>query len=340
MRLGCERSHWGPMVRALPPAFLLIAFSLGTALGAASCGGSRATPTESDMATCSNARDDDGDGLVDCHDPACGIFSFCNAHDGGVDAAAASDANVDAGDGGTCGRPLDIVLTVDVSTSMTGELAAIGDGISHLWDVAHEVSADPRISLVVFVDDVLAVDGTPPFAADGGCMPFTNVEDLRTQLGAWQTFCASNQSPVSHLPNQDCAENSLDAIVAATMCPLRDGSRRVLVHVTDDTFVERPAVLSGEWGGGVVVQFNYLEATTALVDRGFRVGVFGETGVGDDCGAGRSPDVGRGFSGPFGSMSSLPEVTNGRFWDLREVRAGRLDMASEIESWLRQIACE
>ncbi len=291
------------------------------------------------MATCSNARDDDGDGLVDCHDPACGIFSFCSPHDAGTDASTAGDANVDAGDGGTCGAPLDIVLTVDVSTSMTGELAAIGDGITHLWDVAHEVSTDPRISLVVFVDDVLPVDGTPPFAADGGCMAFTNVDDLRAQLAAWQTFCASNQSPVSHLANQDCAENSLDAIVAGTMCPVRDGSRRVLVHVTDDTFVERPAVLSGEWGGGVVVQFNYLEATTALVDRGFHVGVFAETGIGDDCGAGRSPDVGRGFSGPLGAMSSLPEVTDGRFWDLREVRAGRLDMASEIEGWLRELAC-
>ena len=140
---------------------------------------------------------------------------------------------------------------------------------------------------------------------------------------------------MSHLPNQDCAENSLDAIVAATMCPLREGSRRVLVHVTDDTFAERPAVLSGPWGG-IVVQFNYLEATTALVDRGFRVGVFAETGVGDDCGAGRSP-VRRGFSGLRHDVVA-PRDHERPLLGSRGPR-GRLDMASEIETWLRDVAC-
>ncbi len=297
------------------------------------------------MASCSNGRDDDDDGLVDCHDPACSVFSFCGAHDAGPADAAIADASTDAGDAGppvdagTCAAPLDVVLVIDVSTSMAGELAAIGAGVTSLWETAHELSNDAQISLVVFVDDALAVDGRPPFALDGGCQPFTTPEDLATQLAAWQMFCATNQSPVSHIQNHDCVENSLDALMAASMCPLRTGSTRVLVHVTDDTFAERPAVLSGEWGGGVHVQFNYVEATTALVDRGFRVGVFAETGVGDDCGAGRSPDVGRGFSGPFGTMPSLPEATAGRFWDLREVRAGRLDMASEIETFLRSVHC-
>jgi hypothetical protein len=333
------------MLRALPP---VLSFLIAAAVVA--CGGSHPTPTESDMDTCSNGRDDDDDGLVDCHDPACSIFSFCNAHDGGpTDAAidaptidANDDASVDVGppvDAGSCNRPLDVVLVVDVSTSMAGELATIGGGVDALWSTAHALSSDAQIMLVVFVDDALAVDGRPPFAADGGCHPFATPDDLRTQLAAWQMFCATNESPVSHLQNHDCPENSLDAIMAGTMCPLRDGSTRVMIHVTDDTFAERPAVLSGEWGGGVHVQFNYLEATTALTDRGIHFGVFAETGTGDDCGAGRSPDVGRGFSGPYQMMPSLPDATGGRYWDLREVRAGHIDMAASITDFLGSVYC-
>lgn len=321
------------MGRALPPGLGLL-----LALAIASCSGSHPAPTESDETTCSNGRDDDDDGLVDCHDPACGLFPFCGARDAGTTDASAVDTGPRP-DGAACAQPLDVVLVVDVSTSMSGELAAIRDGVTGLWQTAHTLSSDAQISLVVFVDDALAIDGRPPFALDGGCHAFTTPEDLAAQLDAWTSFCATNQSPVSHIQNHDCVENSLDAIVAGTMCPLRDGSTRVLVHVTDDTFAERPAVLSGEWGGGVHVQFNYLEATTALVDHEFHVGVFAETGTGDDCGAGRSPDVGRGFSGPYDMMPSLPDATGGRWWDLREVRAGNLDMTTEIQAFLRSVYC-
>jgi hypothetical protein len=152
-------------------------------------------------------------------------------------------------------------------------------------------------------------------------------------------FCATNQSPVSHIQNHDCPENALDAIMAATMCPARPGSTRVVILVTDDTFAERPAVLSGELGGGVHVQFNYVETSTELVDSHFHVGIFAQTGIGDDCGAGRSADVGRGYSSAYAMMPSLPEATGGRFWDLREVRAGNLDMATSINDFLRSVYC-
>jgi hypothetical protein len=302
------------------------------------------------MDTCSNARDDDGDGLVDCHDPACSVFSFCTPDAGTSDASvdadvdASLDASADVGDVGPpvdagCTAPLDVVLVVDVSTSMAADVANIRASIASVWDTAHALSSDAHLSLVVFVDDALAIDGVPPFPDGGGCMPFTTADDLGTQLDRWEMFCATNESPVSHLQNHDCAENSLDAIMAGVACPLRDGSTRVLVHVTDDTFVERPGVLSGEWGGGVHVQFNYVEVTTALTDRHFHVGVFGQSGVGDDCGAGHSPDVGRGFSSDFGTLPSLPEATGGRFWDLREVRAGNVDVATSIDDFLRDVYC-
>jgi hypothetical protein len=317
------------MARALP-----LVLGIATLLA---CNGAPPRATEMDMTTCHDHRDNDGNGLVDCHDPSCA--AFCRPVDAGV-----ADTNVDGGplhlDGGACRVPLDVVFVVDVSTSMTREMAALHAGAADIWQTAHELSIDATISLVVFVDDVLAVDGTPPFPATGGCMPFGSAEDFAAQLAAWEMTCASGQDPVSHLPNHDCPENSLDAIVAAaTTCPTRSGATRVILHVTDDTFEERPAVLSGQWGGGVPVQFTYLETSVALTDGQWIFGVFAETGVGDDCGAGRSPDVGRGFSGAFGMQPSLPDATGGRFWDLRQVRAGTIDMSASINDFLRAVYC-
>jgi len=128
-------------------------------------------------------------------------------------------------------------------------------------------------------------------------------------------------------------------MAAVTTCPTRANATRVIIHVTDDTFAERPAVLSGAYGGGIPVQFNYLETSVALTDGRWIFGVFAETGIGDDCGAGRSPDVGRGFSEAFGMQPSLPDATGGRFWDLRAVRAGTLDMNATINDFLRSVYC-
>ena len=304
----------------------------------AACSSPHPRPTEADALTCHNQKDDDGNGLVDCHDATCA--PFCHSADAGA-LDGASDAARDAPlhvEGGACTIPLDVVLVLDVSSSMTHELSTIRAGVANLWQTTHALSTDPHVSLVVFVDDVLAVNGVTP-SATGTCMPFTSPEDLTAQLMTWEAFCSTNQDPLSHAQNHDCPENSLDAIMAAVNCPTRADATRVIIHVTDDTFAERPAVLSGANGGGVSVQFNYLEATTALMDGRFIVGVFADTGVGDDCGAGRSPDVGRGFSGPFGAMTSLPEATGGHFWDLRQVRAGTIDMASSIDDFLRSVYC-
>ena len=310
-----------------------LAAVLALGLLASSCSTRPGPPTENDAASCSNGRDDDSDGMTDCRDLACTVFAFCATADAGLDASSL-DANQDAGppaDTGICSEPLDVVFSIDVSTSMAGELSAVREGMASIWSTAHALSSNVQFSLVVFVDDALVVNA---------CAPFATQEDLAAQLETWRMFCASNQSPVSHRQNLDCPENSLDALVlAATTCPFRDGSTRILVHVTDDTFAERPGVLSGEWGGGVFVEHTYAETAEALVLHQVRVGAFAIPGVGEDCGAGRSADVGRGFHAPFGDAASLPMATGGRVWDLREVRAGRLHMEDAINEMLRAEYC-
>ena len=288
--------------------------------------------SESDADRCSNGMDDDGDGLIDCRDPACSVHAWCSgASDAGmVDAGPPIDSGPRP-DGAACTAPLDVTFVIDVSTSMTEELSSIRDGMGAIWDAATALTPNTQFTLVVFVDDALAVSG---------CAPFTSREALQSELDTWREFCASNRSPASDTVNTDCPENSLDALyLAATTCPWRSGSTRVLVHVTDDTFVERPGVLSGEWGGGVFVMQTYDEVQTALVSRQLRVGAFAMPGAGEECGAGSSPNVGQGFHEGYGDNPSLPEATGGRAWDLREVRAGRLSMADAIIEMIRDEYC-
>jgi hypothetical protein len=123
------------------------------------------------------------------------------------------------------------------------------------------------------------------------------------------------------LVNRDCPENSLDAIFeAATTCTFRPGSTRVFIHATDDTFVERPGVLSGEWGGGVFVASTYNEVQNALTTRAIHFSALAWSGAGEFCGAGTSPDTGQGFHADFGALSSLPlttDPTDPVVWDAR-----------------------
>jgi hypothetical protein len=293
------------------------------------------TTSEVGEDACSNGVDDDGDSFIDCADTACRLFSFClGGRDAGPPDVGTPDSNIgDVGDApaSVCTEPLDVVFVIDVSTSMAGELADVQEGLAGIWDTASRLSTSPRFGLVVFVDDALAVNN---------CAPFATREDLAAELNRWQTFCATNRSPTSALANTDCAENSLDAMsTAITECTWRADATHVLVHITDDTFAERPAVLSGAFGPGILVAATYPEVGSALVAQQIRVGAFAMNGRGDSCGAGTSPDVGRGFHMGYGSELSLPERTGGAVWDLRMVRTGALDMGTAIQGLLEREQC-
>ncbi len=49
--------------------------------------------------------------------------------------------------------------------------------------------------------------------------------------------------------------------------------------------------------------------------------------------------MGRGFHTPYRDMEALPSATGGRAWDLREVRAGTLDVGAAIGEMLRAEHC-
>lgn len=309
---------------------VLVAACLGASAG---CTERREEPVESSAAECGNDFDEDSDGLVDCADPGCAVHAMCAASgaDAGptptVDAGPRPDARV----GPSCGEPLDVVFVIDVSTSMAEEADALRLGVESVWNAAQGLTTNTQFGLVVFVDDALGV---------GGCAPFPTVTTLQQELLRWRDHCATNASPVSDTSNSDCAENSLDALwLAATSCPWREGATRVLIHVTDDTFAERPTRLSDFGGSGVAVQHTYAEVSDALFSRQIRVGAFAAPGAGEECGAGASSNVGQGFHEPYLGMPSLPERTDGRAWSIREVRAGTLDMSAAITDLIADEYC-
>lgn len=321
-----------------PPSTVVL-LGLSTLAAWAGCT-SRDMPARSERTAdeCSNGDDDDRDGVADCADPACSVHTYC----GGT-----GDAGPGDGDAGTptdsgprpdvttplCTDPIDVVFVLDVSTSMDDDAARMRDGIESIWNAAMALTPDTRFGLVVFVDDALA---------EGGCSSFADLATLRARFDHWRAFCASNASPVSGEQNSDCPENSLDALhLAATTCTWRPGATHIIVHVTDDTFVERPGVLSEPvFGpGGIPVQHTYAEVAAELVTRELRMGVFAAPGAGDFCGAGSSPNTGQGFHEPYMGMTSLPMQTGGRAWDIRAVRSGSLDMAVAVTELIEAEHC-
>jgi hypothetical protein len=306
---------------------------LGVGLGlAAGCAPTTAR-TESDVDTCSNGRDDDGDTLVDCRDPACTLFPYCSADagtDAGTDAPIGDAAGLDAADAPpSCVQPLDVVVVLDVSSTMDAELTAIEAALPAVWDRAHVLDPGATFSLVVFVDDVLVVNG---------CTPFGSAADLVASIEAFRLTAPMNRNVANTtLANRDCPENSLDALFdAATECSYRSGSARVILHATDDTFVERPGVLSGEWGGGIFVESTYAEVVTALVSRGIHLGTLAWSGVGLPCGAGMTTDTGAGFFGPWqDTMAAIPMATSGAVWDARSL--GTSDLSGDMNALLNRV---
>ena len=304
------------MTRATTRTALLFLASLALASG---CRDRSATEI------CGNGSDDDGDGATDCADSACAGVGTCTAPDtGGLDAGPMSlDApfvfsDVPQEDGGPpteCG-PLDVVFVLDVSTSMEESLDALRAGIGDVWTAASALSPDPRFSMIVFVDDALAVDG---------CAPFASVDALRGAFDTWRSFCASNESPVSHAYNIDFPENSMDALhLASTACTFREGATRIVVHVTDDTFYEPPAVFSDS----VSCEHTYAEVARAYVAFELRLATFHDTA-----------DHPEGFSAPWEGNASLVDRTGGASFSLDDVVSGRLDMGESIRTFVQNEYC-
>jgi hypothetical protein len=196
--------------------------------------------------------------------------------------------------------PLDLVFVLDVSTTMD-EIAMLRGAIETLFDTIEAGSLDVRVGLTTFENDVI-VHRRGAFLDRGDFF-----RELDTQLvnGSW--------IPDSSLPRQllnfELEENLLDALYrSATEFDFRPQARRTLFLMTDDTFLEPPAVFSD----GNPVLHSYSEVASALTERG--ISLFSV----------HPGTKGRGLSSEYQGQLSLIEQTGGDWLELRNVRAKSL----------------
>ena len=250
--------------------------------------------------------------------------------DGDADGDADGDTDGDAdGDGDTdeeCYEMIDIVFVIDVSTTMSYILSTLEAEIGEVWNAAQDLSVDepPHFGLVVFVDDVMVVASEI----------YISMSALQTDFHDWYTHTSTNQQTQSTASNTDWPENTIDALVAAALdFDWRDPelALRVIIHATDDTFLEYPAMFSS----GLPANHTYAETVTMLQDREIRVASFaahigGMTGT---------TNVEPGFFTDYNSMSPIPAATSGGVFDIDEVYDDTLSLTEAINEFVLEELC-
>jgi len=231
---------------------------------------------------------------------------------GGVDDAGGADHRSDADDaaGGDaeaveCYDAIDIVFVLDVSSSMAVLIRALEAQLGSVWAMATEHDREARFGLVVFVDDVLV---------DNSGEPFDSIDALRERLRVWADHTGTNQQIGTDAPNTDWPENTLDALCAAAReFAWRDEETtlRVVIHATDDSFLEHPYAFSS----AVQVQHTYAEAVELLRQRSIRVASF----AAHDGGPSDGLDVSPGFFADYGDSAPIPAATSGLAFEITEV---------------------
>jgi hypothetical protein len=260
---------------------------------------------------------------------------------------------VEGADAGACNEVIDVVLVLDVSSSMGFVLDKLGTEIDGVVTAANQKAADAHFGLIVFADNH-RLDDTGPL---GGGKIHIAAASLKSAFQNAKTVYTNNNRNPGDGPggpttqNPICEENANDALyAAATDFPWRDNATRVVIVATDDTFLERPDNYGDRDGDGDTTspgnpkEGDYPAARTmpetvaALVNN--RVRVFSFTRLAPpafpelvQCGTPRRfawAAISDGWSTPYKSMPPLPIATDGANFDLAQVQSGALSLASTI----------
>jgi len=262
-------------------------------------------------------------GAVSCGDDA----DFRRGDDDGAgDTDTDTDSDSDSDTDDECYEMIDIVFVIDVSTTMSYILSTLEDEIGEVWDFAQSISYDdePHFGLVVFVDDVMVVDTET----------YTDVDTLQGDFNTWYTHTSTNQQTQSTASNTDWPENSIDGLYAAAdQFSWRDAelSLRVIVHATDDTFLEHPASFTS----GIQVQHTYPETVAKLQEETIRVGTFAAH-LGGPSG---TENVDPGFFTDYGGESAIPAATSGGVFDIDEVFNETISLTEAINDFVLEELC-
>lgn len=287
---------------------------------------------------------------------ACGPTSRA-APDGG---GPGSGSGGGGGDAGECHDVIDVVFVLDTSSSMDFVLNQLDAGIEQVVTASNGLAPDAHFGLVVFQDNDF-LDDTGPL--DGGAV-HTDAATLQTRFRYYKnTFTAANRNPgdgPSGLTDQNpiCEENSLDALYdAASKFPWRQNATRVVILVTDDTFLEQPDNYGDRDGDGLENKTDFPRegdypaahtvAETVALLRQNKTRVFSFTrltppNILERCGTGRRlpwTAITDGWTTSYGNNAPIPMQTDGMNFDLAKVEDGSLKLSETINQVVLDSYC-
>ena len=239
-----------------------------------------------------------------------------------LDVGPAPDVPVDV-----CEQDVDVVFTMDVSTTMTFFFDALLADMADVDAALAAVNANPRYGLIVFVDDYAVVNAG---------QPFDDIAALQAEFMNWKVFTTSIFEPqIGGGFNSTYPENSLDALYhAAQTFQWRpaESTLRLVIHATDDTFSEAPTQQDG-----IAVQHTYDETIAALQGAEVRVAAFAAH-VGGPVSA--PTDVSAGWFAPWtGGQDSIPDSTGGLAFDIDGILDGTQSLGDAIVQTVEEIEC-
>lgn len=232
--------------------------------------------------------------------------------------------------------------------------------IADVVTASNNLAPDAHFGLIAFQDN-FALDATGPL---GNGAIHTAAGTLQTAFKYYRdNFTAKNRNPgdgITGLQTQNplCEENSLDSLyAAATQFPWRDNATRVVILVTDDTFLERPDNYGDRDGDGLTNKTDYpregnypalrtmSETVSALQTAKTRVFSFTRAtmpSILEACGTPRRypwSDISHGWSAPYKGMPPIPMQTDGGNFDLDQVKNGSLSLAATINNVVLDSHC-
>jgi hypothetical protein len=262
-----------------------------------------------------------------------------------------------------CEDVVDVVFVLDVSSSMSFVLEELESDVARVVTAAEELAPNPHFGFIGYADNhAFGLGGS----LEGGRV-HTEASTLQAAFREFlDTYTEHNRNPGDGpsgptTQNPICEENSLDALhAAATEFPWRENATRVIIVATDDTFIESPDNYGDRDGDGDTTSTNYpregdypalhtMEETIAAAQDA-RARVFSFTRLSPPglfdfvrCGTPRRLDwsqVPAGWSAPYNGAMPIPESTDGRYFDLVQVRDGSLSLADTIAEVVVESYCQ
>lgn len=263
-------------------------------------------------------------------------------------------------DAGVCEDVVDVVLVLDISSSMRFVLEQLESNIAEVVQAAEDLAPEPHFGFIGYADNHAFADG-----GSAGRV-HTGASTLQQAFRRYrETYTDANRNPGDGpdgptQQNPICEENSLDALHAAARdFPWRDNATRVIIVATDDTFIEPPDNYGDRDGdgdttsGGLPREGDYpaMHSMADTVDaiQQARARVFSFTRLSEPglfessrCGTPRRlpwSEVNAGWSQPYEGAAPIPEQTDGSNYDLVRVRDGDLGLAETISEVVVESHC-